>query len=127
RRGWAALELEAFAMLGDDHLARTLLLQNFGHGFEGRSFAVDHERASNWPAEASHPVAQLVPVGVGRIACQARHLGSTHVLLTEDPDLFRSILDAPPQRVLCLKADEQNAVAVVARVVRQVMQNSPGL
>ena len=47
--------------------------------------AVHHEGAADRAAEPADPGAQLVPVGVGRVAADGLDLGPALVLLAEDP------------------------------------------
>src|SRR5579864_1236709 len=117
-RAEAGLEIEALAMPGNDDLAHALLAQDARHGLERRRFAVDGEGAADRPAQTPDPGAQLGPIGVGRVSGDGNDLRAAGEFLAEDLDDVRSVLDPPAEGIRGLESDEEDAVPVIAAVVR---------
>ena len=70
-------EVERFAVLRQDR-RRARLPRGGSPPWppRARRLAVHHERAPDGAAEPAHPGAELVPVGVGRVAADGLHLGA---------------------------------------------------
>src|SRR4051812_6891417 len=75
------LEIEGFPVTGDVYVTDALLPKDSSHRFKRCGLSMDDKGPADGPPEPADPGAQLVPVGVGRIAADTFDLGLPLILL----------------------------------------------
>src|SRR5215210_789598 len=104
------------------HVAHALFPENAGHCLQRYWLAMHHEGSTNWTAHPANPRAELVAVGMGRVARDRLNFSLPLVLLAEYPNGFLPAFYSAAQGVLRLKTHKENQVAVVADAVREMVQ-----
>src|SRR5215218_6071622 len=123
----AASQIKALPVPWNPHVRHPFFPQDGSHGLESLALAVNNECTPYGSAESPNPGPKLGAISVRRVPGYCVYLRSRFMLLSQYSDDLLASLNAAPERVLRLEADEEHQVAMITDAARQMVENAAGL